>query len=102
MDTLNMKKKQEAEKELIVFFPRCTKRHLRNECPLDVIEIYSICEEKCSTEKCPSFLGLKVMYRGAGGGMEYLFFVNQKRPQGPIPYQKGMNYPSSFNKIYNV
>jgi hypothetical protein len=35
MDTLQIKKKQEeVEKALAIFFPKCTKRHPRNEFPL--------------------------------------------------------------------
>jgi len=46
LDTINIKRKQEeVERALAIFFPRCTRRHLRNECPLNCIDICSVCEE---------------------------------------------------------
>lgn len=63
MDTIHIKRKrEEAERALATFYPRCTKRHPKNECPLDVIEICSVCEENHSTSKFPSFSGLKSIY----------------------------------------
>ena len=55
MNTMNIKRKQEEEKRaLAIFCPRCTKRHPRNECPLNSIESFSVYEESHSTDKCPS------------------------------------------------
>jgi hypothetical protein len=54
MDTLQIKKKQEEEgKALAIFCPRCTKRHHRNECPLDLIDVCGICEEAHATDNVP-------------------------------------------------
>lgn len=98
MDNMQIKRKQEeAEMALVNFFPRCTKRHPRNECPLNVIEVYSFCEENHATNKCPSLPCLKVVCQGIEGGLEHLFFINQRRPQGPWPCQQGMqgaHYPN--------
>eukprot|EP00253_Pinus_taeda_P002111 PITA_02111 len=55
MDTLHIKRKeQEAERALAIFCPRCTRRHPRNEFPLNFIEaikdvpIYNrLIKEKC-------------------------------------------------------
>jgi len=45
MDTMQIKRKQEeAERTLVIFYPRCTKRHPRNECPLNFIEVCLVCE----------------------------------------------------------
>lgn len=45
MDTMKIKRRQEdGERELAIFFPRFIKRRPKNEWPLNVIEIYSICE----------------------------------------------------------
>ena len=63
MDTMHIKRKQEEEERALVFFcPRCTKRHPRNGCPLNSIEVFSVCEENHATGKFPSLLGLKVVY----------------------------------------
>ena len=91
LDTMNIRRKQEeAERALAIFCPRCTIRHPRNECPLNCIEICSICEENHSTDKFPSLPGLKSVYQGAEGVTEQIYYINQKRPLGPRPYQQGM------------
>lgn len=65
MDTLHIKRKQEkAERALAIFCPRCTRRHPRNECPLNSIGVCSVCEEDHSTNQCPSLLELKAAYQG--------------------------------------
>jgi len=88
MDIMHIKrKKEEVEKALAIFFPRCTRRHPRNECPLNLIEIFSIYEENHSTDKCPSLPGLKYVYQGIEGVNEQLCYVNQRRPHEPRPYQ---------------
>jgi len=67
MDTLHIKRKQEeAERALAIFYPRCTRRHPRSECPLNSIEVCLVCEDH-STDKCPSFPELKAIYQGAKG-----------------------------------
>ena len=94
MDTMNIKRKQEEqERALAIFFPRCTRRHPRNECPLKSIEIFSIYEENHSRDKCPSFPGLKVVYQEAEGVTEQLFYINQRIPPGPRPYQACKGHP---------
>lgn len=91
MNTLHIKRKQkEAERAFSIFCPRWTRRHPRNECPLNFIEVFSICEEDHSTDKCPSFPRLKAVYQGAEGATEQLYFMNQRRLHGPRPYQQGM------------
>jgi len=88
MDTLHMKRKQEeAERALAIFFPRCTRRHPRNECPLNSIEVCSVCEENHSIDKFSSFPILKFVYQGTEGVTEQLYYINQRRLYGRIPYQ---------------
>jgi len=62
-ELLVMRKQEEAERALAIFYSICTRRHPRNECPLNLIEIYSICEENHSTDKCPSLPGIKFVYQ---------------------------------------
>jgi len=100
LDTMNIKRKQEeAERALAIFFPRCTRRHPRNECPLNCIEICSVCEENHSVDKCPSLPRLKVVYQGAERVTEQLCYINQRRPPGLRPYQQGMQ--GSSHAYYN-
>ena len=71
MDTMQIKKKQEeTERALAIFFPKCTKRHPINECPLNVIEVFFVCEENHAVDKCPYLQGLKEVYQGIEGGSE--------------------------------
>jgi len=87
MDTLHIKRKEEeVERALDIFCPRCTRRHPQNECPLSSIEVFSVCEEDHSTDKCPSLLKLQDVYQGAEGAIEPLYFINQRRPHGTRPY----------------
>lgn len=100
MDTVNIKRKQEeVERSLAIFCPRCIRRHLGNEWPLNSIKIFSICKENHSIDKCSSLSGLKVVYQGADGVTEHLCYFNQRRPHGPRPYQEGMQ--GSSHAYYN-
>jgi len=88
MDTLHIKRKQEeVERALAIFCPRCTRRHPRNECPLNSIEVFSVCEENHSIDKFPTLLDLKAIYQGAEGVTEQLYYINRRRLHGPRPYQ---------------
>jgi len=78
MDTMQIKRRQEeAKRALAIFFPKCTRRHPRNECPLNVIEVCSVCEANHSKDKFP-LTRLKVVYQGAEGGAEQLFYQSKE------------------------
>lgn len=64
-----------------------------------MIEVYDICEEKYSIEKCPSLSRVKVVYQMNEGVIEQLCYVNQRRPHGPQSYQQGMQ--GSPHAYYN-
>lgn len=105
MDTMQINMKQEEAKiAFVVFCLKCTRRHPRNECPLNPIEICSIYEKNHSTNKFPSLPGLKFLYQGIEGVIEQLFYINQRRPQGPRPYQQGMQGESYsyYNPNHNA
>ena len=90
-ETMQIKRKQEeAERALAFFFPRYTKRHLINECSLNLIDMFSVYEENHSTKKCPSLPGSKAVYQGTERVIEQLCYINQIRPQGPRQYEQGM------------
>jgi len=90
-DALHIKRKQEeVERALAIFFPRCTRRHPRNEFPLNSIRVCSVCEEDHSIDKRPSLLGLKAIFQGAAGVTENIYYINQRGPHGPRSYQQGM------------
>jgi len=49
---MHIKRKQEkVERALAIFYPICTRRHPRNECPWNSIEICSVYEENHCTDK---------------------------------------------------
>jgi hypothetical protein len=52
---------------------------MRNEFPLDLIDVCGICEENHPTIKNSSFPGLKDTFRREKENMESLYFINQKR-----------------------
>ena len=63
MDTLQIKEKQEElENTLVVYCPKCTKKHPRNEFHLYLIDVCGICEENHPIDKCPSLLGFKATF----------------------------------------
>jgi len=91
LDTFRIQqKKEEAERALAIFCPRCTRKHPKNECPLHSVEVCFICEEDHPTNQCPTLPGFKAMYLGTEVATEPLYFLNQRRPHGPRPYQQGM------------
>lgn len=61
-----------------------------------------MCEENNSINKFPSLPSSKATYQGVEGGMEQLLFVKEWRPQGPMPYQQGLQYLPSYNTSHNV
>jgi len=52
LDTLWIQKKQEeAKRALVIFYPRCTRKHPRNKCPMHSLEVCFICEEYHPTDQ---------------------------------------------------
>jgi len=106
MDTLKLKrKKEDSERTLDFFFPRCTKRRPRNECPLNDIELCYVCKENHAIDKLSSLPSLEIVYQGSEIGLEKILFIKQRRPQGPWPYQQvmqGARYPSFSLDILHI
>ena len=97
LDTLRIQRKQEeAERALSIFCPRCTRKHPRNKCPLHSIEVCFICEKDHPTNQCPSLPGIKTAFQRAKGATKPLYFMNQRRPHGPRPYQQGIQGTSQI------
>lgn len=84
MDNLQIKKKQEKEEvTLAIFFPKFTKKHPRNECPLNILEVFAICEDTHAYNKCLTLPGLKAAYQWVEENVEPLCFINQIRKVFP-------------------
>jgi len=59
VDVLKTKKKQEEEEQtMLIFCPKCRKKHLLQECPLDNIHVCGLCMENHVIDDCPT---LKVL-----------------------------------------
>jgi len=87
LDTLRIQRKQEeVERALTIFCPRCTRKNPRNECALHSIEVCFVCERDHPMNQCPSLPGIKAAYQRAKGATEPLYYMNQRRPHGPISY----------------
>jgi hypothetical protein len=87
LDTLKLKKKQEEENVLAIFFPRCQKKHGEKECPFNVIEIYSLCTLENPTSECSTLVELQAMYRGGGVSQEQSYpSIRPWRAQNPNPF----------------
>lgn len=67
MDNMQLKmKREEIEKYLLVFYPKCRKKHDKNGCPLYVVDVCVICIDKNPTNKFPFMTPLKAILRGEG------------------------------------
>jgi len=86
LDTFQIQqKKEEAERALAILYPRCTRKHPKNECPLHSVEVCFVCEENHPTNQCPTLPRFKAMYQGTEATTEPLYFLNQRRLHGPKP-----------------
>ena len=75
LDTLRIQRKQEeAKRALEIFCPRCTRKHLRDECPMHSLKVCFVCEEYHPTNQCPSLPGLKVAYQRVEGATKPLYY----------------------------
>lgn len=89
LDIMQAKQKQaKAEQNLAIFCLRCRKKHSHKECPLDAIQVYTICTKDHSIESYPSLLGLKAVYKEAKEEPEPVYLLNQHRQWQPR--QSGM------------
>ena len=65
MDSMQLKiKKEEDEKDLSILYHWCRKKHDKNECTLDTIEIYRICVEKHDIDSFPFLHPLREVLQG--------------------------------------
>lgn len=80
LDIMQAKQKQvEVEKNLVIFHPKCRKKHIHKECPLDAVKVCTICIKDHSIESCPSLLGLKEVYKEEKEESKLVYLLNQRR-----------------------
>jgi len=66
LDTLQIqRRKEEVKRALAIFYPRCTRKHPRNECPFHSIEVCFVCERDHPMNQCPSLPEIKVAHQRA-------------------------------------
>lgn len=77
-DIMQAKQKQaEAEQKLVIFCPRCRKKHSHKECPPDMVQTCAICTKDHAIESCPSLPGLKAVYKEDEEDTELVYLLNQ-------------------------
>jgi len=66
LDTLRIKRKQEEERAaMAIFYPKCKRKHMEREFPINVVEVCGInFPWNNSTEKCPTFPRFQAIYKG--------------------------------------
>jgi hypothetical protein len=96
LDVLQAKQKQaEAEQTFAIFFHRCRKKHGPRECPLDVVRVCAIYAKDHATEKFPSLLGLKDVFREVEEETKPLYLMAQHCQWQARP-PNTLHDPSSF------
>lgn len=75
-------KREEAKKDLVLFYPRCKMKHENNECFLDTVEVCGIWFDKYPIEKFLLLSPLKCIMIGGflGESIKPLLFMNQRKP----------------------
>lgn len=61
VDVLKAKKKKEEKDQILaIFCPKCRKKHLIRECPLEGIQVCGLCTENHATENCQNLKKLQM------------------------------------------
>lgn len=68
---------QAEEQNLVIFCPRCRKKHSHKEFPLERVQTCAICTKDHTTESFPSVLGLKVVYKEAKEETKQVYLLNK-------------------------
>ena len=107
LDVMHLKRKQEeVAQSLVVFCPKCRKEHENGQCRLNTVEVCIQCVEKNPIDKCPLLPSYKAAMQGQqlGDLLEYLYFVNQQRPNFSRPFQPHSHpyfnlYPNTYQPL---
>ena len=66
LDVMRAKQKHVAEDIVLgVFFPKCRKKHLPRECPLDKVEVCGLCELEHNIKDFPSLPKAKAVFQAS-------------------------------------
>eukprot|EP00253_Pinus_taeda_P025658 PITA_25658 len=77
-DIMQAKQKQvEVEQNLAIFYSQCRSKHSHKECPLDAVQVCTICTKDHSTKSYPSLPGLKAVYKEVEEEPESVYLLNQ-------------------------
>ena len=81
LDVFQMtQRKFEEDKVLVIFFPRCRKKHLTKECLLNAIDLSVVYDKDHPTNSCPLLLGLKEVHQSANKEFKPTYFMGQQKP----------------------
>ena len=76
LDVMREEQKQVVEDLVLgVFCPKCRKKHLLKECPLDKEEVCCLCELKHDTKYCPSLSKAKAVFQASTIDTEQACFI---------------------------
>lgn len=81
VDVLKENKKQEEEEQTMsIFCPKCRKKYILRECPLDNIQVCGICIENHSIDNCPNLKEFQMNLIEELQGIDYLYYMAPRRP----------------------
>ena len=91
IDTLKAKKRQEEEDQMmVVFSPKCRKKHALKDCPLENIQVCAFCTKNHDIFHCSKVKVLQNSNVAANTNMENVYFMGAKRPWQPRPPPQDM------------
>lgn len=105
IDSLKFQQKLVEEQEsLFIFCPKCRKKHLLRECPIDVkgTNKCEICTENHATEKCPSIPRLKAVFEGGKPEAESLHTMGARRNWPHVTASMAPELPLHFLVIMHI
>ena len=108
------KKQAEVEAALAIFCSKWREKYPLRECPVDKVQICTICEKDHETQQCPFLPGIKAALQPTEEEAEAIYLLTQRRQWKPrwqgmnssTPFRRWNNYPSfkqanypPFNKM---
>ena len=77
LDIMQAKQNQaKGEQNMVIFSPRCKKKHSHKECPLDMVQTCAICTKDHVTENFPALPVLKAVYKEAKEETKLVYLIN--------------------------
>eukprot|EP00253_Pinus_taeda_P011392 PITA_11392 len=75
---------------MVIFCPKCRKKHASKDCPLENIQVCAFCTEHHDMFNCPKVKVLQNCNMAANAEMENMYYMGTKRPWQPRLAPQGM------------